>query len=96
MEVSYFCNNTSWINTLIKLIHRDKTKKRAHDSQRVRAKENLKLKNISHNSGGGGVSIRCQIRLLKLEFRTSDVSPGITEDKECKIVQFISSGEGLF
>ena len=30
-------------NTLIKLIHHDETKKRAHDSQIVRAKENLKL-----------------------------------------------------
>ena len=30
-------------NTLIKLTHNDETKKRAHDSQIVRAKENLKL-----------------------------------------------------
>ena len=38
-------------NTLIKLIFHDETKKRAHDSQIVRAKENLKL---SH----GGSSYR--------------------------------------
>ena len=38
-------------NTLIKLTHYDETKKRAHDSQIVRAKENLKL---SH----GGFSYR--------------------------------------
>ena len=38
-------------NTLIKLTHYDETKKRAHDSQMVRAKENLKL---SH----GGPSYR--------------------------------------
>ena len=38
-------------NTLIKLLHHDETKKRAHDSQIVRAKENLKL---SH----GGSSYR--------------------------------------
>ena len=30
-------------NTLIKLTHHDETKKRAHDSQIVRAKENLRL-----------------------------------------------------
>ena len=30
-------------NTLIKLLLHDETKKRAHDSQIVRAKENLKL-----------------------------------------------------
>ena len=38
-------------NTLIKLLHHDETKKRAHDSPIVRAKENLKL---SH----GGSSYR--------------------------------------
>ena len=38
-------------NTLIKLTYHDETKKRAHDSQIVRAKENLKL---SH----GGSSYR--------------------------------------
>ena len=38
-------------NTLIKLTHHDETKKRAHDSQIVRAKEDLKL---SH----GGSSYR--------------------------------------
>ena len=32
-------------NTLIKLLHHDETKKMAHDSQTVRAKENLKLSN---------------------------------------------------
>ena len=31
------------LNTLIKLTHHDETKKRAHDSQIVRAKENFKL-----------------------------------------------------
>ena len=36
-------------NTLIKLTLRDETKKRAHDSQIVRAKENLKLSHgVSH------------------------------------------------
>ena len=34
---------TSWRNTLIKLTHQDETKKKAHDSQIVRAKENLEL-----------------------------------------------------
>ena len=33
-------------NTLIKLLHHDETKKRAHDSQIVRAKENLKLSHV--------------------------------------------------
>ena len=37
------CNVSSWRNTLIKLTHHDETKKRAHDSQIVKAKENLKL-----------------------------------------------------
>ena len=32
-----------WRNTRIKLTHHDETKKRANDSQIVRAKENLKL-----------------------------------------------------
>ena len=36
-------------NTLIKLTLHDETKKRAHDSQIVRAKENLKL---SHSGSG--------------------------------------------
>ena len=31
-------------NTLIKLLHHDETKKRAHDSQIAKAKETLKLK----------------------------------------------------
>ena len=31
--------------------HYDKTKKRAHDSQIVRAKENLKLNHVRHASG---------------------------------------------
>ena len=34
-------------NTLIKLTPHDETKKRAHDSQIVRAKENLKLSQCS-------------------------------------------------
>ena len=38
-----YCNVSSWRNNLIKLIHYDETKKRAHDSQIVRAKENFKL-----------------------------------------------------
>ena len=41
-------------NTLIKLTLHDETKKRAHDSQIVRAKENLKL---SH----GGSSYRATV-----------------------------------
>ena len=32
---------SSWGNNVIKLTHYDETKKRAHDSQIVRAKENL-------------------------------------------------------
>ena len=44
-------------NTLIKLTLHDETKKRAHDSQIVRAKENLKL---SH----GGSSYQVQKRGL--------------------------------
>ena len=39
-----------WRNNLIKLTHYGGTKKRAHDSQIVRAKENLKL------SHGGPIS----------------------------------------
>ena len=35
-----FCNVSSWRNNQIKLTHYDETKKRAHDSQIVRAKEN--------------------------------------------------------
>ena len=46
-----YCNVLSWRNTLIKLTHYDETKKRAHDSLKVRAKKNLKL---SH----GGSSYR--------------------------------------
>ena len=41
---SNYCNVSSWRNTLIKLTHYDETKKRAHDSEIVRAKENLKLR----------------------------------------------------
>ena len=48
---SNYCNVSSWRNTLIKLAHYDETKERAHNSQIVRAKENLKL---SH----GGSSYR--------------------------------------
>ena len=36
---------TPWRNTLIKLTHHDETKKRAHDSQIVRPKKELKLSN---------------------------------------------------
>ena len=36
-------NVKSWKNNLIKLTHYDETKKMAHNSQIVRAKENLKL-----------------------------------------------------
>ena len=39
----YQCNASSQRNNLIKLTHYDGTKKGAHDSQIVRAKENLKL-----------------------------------------------------
>ena len=46
-----YCNVSSKINKLIKLTHYDDTKKMAHDSQIVRAKENLKL-------GHGGPSQR--------------------------------------
>ena len=42
MEDFNYCNVSSWRNTLIILTHTDETKKRAHDSQIVRAKENLK------------------------------------------------------
>ena len=38
-------------NTLIKLTHHDETKKRAHDSQIVRAKENLKSLDLQCNFG---------------------------------------------
>ena len=37
------CNVSSWRNTLIRLTHCDETKKRAHGTEKVRAKENLKL-----------------------------------------------------
>ena len=40
--VPNYCNVSSWRNNLIKLTHYDETEKRAHDSQIVRAKENLK------------------------------------------------------
>ena len=51
MEAIYLMQCISMENTLIKLLNHDETKKRAHDSQIVRAKENLKL---SH----GGSSYR--------------------------------------
>ena len=38
-----YCNVSSHRNNLIKLKHYDDTKEKAHDSQIVRAKENLKL-----------------------------------------------------
>ena len=52
--------------TLIKLTHYDKTKKKAHDSQIVRAKENLKL------SHGGPATDKRQAptHRLKLYART--------------------------
>ena len=40
---SFFLNIVMYHHNLIKLIHYDETKKRAHDSQIVRAKEELKL-----------------------------------------------------
>ena len=43
MEASNLCNVSSQSNNLIKLTHYDKTMKMAHDSQIVRAKENIKL-----------------------------------------------------
>ena len=43
MEAIYLMQCNSMENTLIKLTHHDETKKRAHDSHIVRAKENLKL-----------------------------------------------------
>ena len=44
---NYF-NVSSQRNNLIKLTHSDETKKRTHDSQKIRAKETLKL---SHGAG---------------------------------------------
>ena len=38
-----FLTNATQNNNLIKLTHYDETKKRAHDSQVIRAEENLKL-----------------------------------------------------
>ena len=46
-------------DTLIKLTHHDETKKRAHDSQIVRAKENLKL---SHGGHSLAKHISCEIQ----------------------------------
>ena len=45
-----YCNVSSQRNNLIKLTHYDYIKKRAHDSQIVQAKENLKLSNGGHTS----------------------------------------------
>ena len=42
-RLSNYWNVSSWRNNLIKLTHFDESKKRAHDSQIVRAKENLKF-----------------------------------------------------
>ena len=39
----FFLNIVMYHHNLIKLTHYDETKKRAHDSQKVRAKEELKL-----------------------------------------------------
>ena len=43
---SNYCNVSSWRNSLIKLTHNDETKKMAHDSQKVRAKE---IQTVSHS-----------------------------------------------
>ena len=42
-RIPNYCNVSSNRNNIIKLTHYDETEKRAHDSQIVRAKENLKL-----------------------------------------------------
>ena len=42
-EASNYCNESLWRNILINSAHYDETNKRAHDSQIVRAEENLKL-----------------------------------------------------
>ena len=59
-------------NTLIKLTLHDETKKRAHDSQIVRAKENLKLshgKKILYDISTDDITIRlfviCALKRLK-------------------------------
>ena len=44
------CNASSQRNNLIKLTHNVETKKMAHDSRIVRAKENLKLSPAKENS----------------------------------------------
>ena len=43
MELPNYCNVSSQRNNQIKLTHYDDTKVRNHDSQWVKAKENLKL-----------------------------------------------------
>ena len=48
---SNYYSASSWRNTLIKLAHYDETMKIAHDSQIVRAKENLKLSHDGPSSG---------------------------------------------
>ena len=53
--IPIYCNVASWRNNLINLTRYDETKKRAHDSQIVRAKENLKLSHggPSYNQASG-------------------------------------------
>ena len=48
-------------NTLIKLTLHDETKKRAHDSQIVRAKENLKLNHDGSSFGGKTLVLITQV-----------------------------------
>ena len=43
LRLPNYCNVLSWINNLIKLTRYHETKKKAHDSEIVRAKQNLKL-----------------------------------------------------
>ena len=52
--------------TLINLLHHDETKKRAHDSQLVRAKENLKLSHgacADISSGARGLKLGLKLHL---------------------------------
>ena len=44
MRLLNYCNVPSWRNNIIKLTYYDETKKRANDSQIVRARESLKFK----------------------------------------------------
>ena len=60
MEPSNYAMYLHGKNTLIKLTHYDKTKKMAHDSQIVRAKENLKM------SQGGLATDKYQASSIRL------------------------------